>query len=340
MSSVLFDTTLTLPQAALTHELRTESTKYSPTSLEDGMKYFHLPAELLKMQVFNMVDMGAGQQRGDKNCLMGEGDDKELLISIEELEKKFKEIEGGSGAVKGAGTGAVGSTIGNSSSSNLNNSKTSSSTPHYQKISRPDVTWLRRTEYISSVKSNPTTTAAINTSTTSADNDDDVKSLLSAPVNFEQIVRQVSESFDEVKGGKHPIKQDQVELLQSYPIHVIGEDSSFVHCLFLGDNSANENSFLLNAHSHPHQNVSNLFNPAAGNSVYKFQGEFDVQKSETSKNFVLMLPTGSTDGSNSSSIAQISKINSTFSLRKRRSTNSAKEGSLLKQHKIIKITRK
>lgn len=280
------------------------------------MKYYSLPAELLKMNVYNMVDIG---RMINKNGSTIQLEDKELLLSVEELERKFNEVESSSGSTKITNTSA----------------STPSPATVNTKISRPDVTWLRRTEYISSVKT-------VSNSLPNTIEDADAKALLSASMTFEQICREVSESFDDINNPKHPSKPGQIELLQSFPIYFSQnqeQDSiSYSHCLFFGDNvassngNANENSLIF---QNSDQMIATLYNPttSSNSGTFKFYGEFDLQKSDNVKNnCVLMLPTGDDDSS-----ARISKINSTFSLRKRRSSNSS---SKLLKRKSIKVIRK
>ena len=320
----------------MTDELRTESTKYSPTSLEKGMKYFNLPAELMKMDIYNMVDL-------DKTRTVTAGtilaiEDKELLLSIDELERKFIAPNSDNGDIRPSSKTRsqsqplVSSDHDGTSAKQAYKTQNSNKEPN-KKFVRPDVTWLRRTEYISSVKNNPN---SMNVSIST----DDAKALLADRVDFEQVCREVSSTFNQIKDNKHPFKSaDQVKLIQSFPISLISnladgtEDVlSYSHCLVLGDNSANGNSVLKLG-----GNIVTLFNHSADEmdtQIFKSHGEFDIQKSEKSKSFVLMLPT---DNSIVNSRALLNKINSTFSLRKKRASH---KNGVNKSSKAIKIMKK
>lgn len=275
--------------------------------------------ELMKFSVYNMVDIdNIGQVgSGDKNEISLNQDDKEILLSIEELERKFNIVT----KKEPIGNASVNTANITSSTTNSSINIKSSSTP-IQKFSRPDVTWLRRTEYISSVKNNPNNT--INNS----NNSDEAKALLSEPIKFEEIVKEVEKTFDQTD-KTHPIKSSSVDLVESYPI-ILDENLNFIHCLFFGEKNsvASEGSILK-----IDQPIVTLFNPTTENtSKLKSVGEFDCQKTEsTGKSFVLMLPAGNEKDSK----GHLAKITSSFSLRKRRSTNSS-----VKNTKIIKVTRK
>ena len=286
------------------------------------MKHFSLPTELLKMSVYNMVDIdGNGVSGNSVSSVTIE--DKEILMPIEELERKFNVS-----SVTSA-TGVTGVKLSSSSSltapSVIPQTQPPVPVPAPQsKFSRPDVTWLRRTEYISSVKNNP------NNVVTSVD--DDAKAILSESAKFEDILREVEGTFENVKKGEHPIKCENVELVQSYPI-LFDETGSFVHCLIFGDKnsiSPENSTAILNLRDDP---IVTLFTaPSEHENLLKSAGEFDIQKNETAgKSFVVMLPAGD----EKEKVAILSKIGSTFSLRKRR--NSGK--TVKKNSKVMKITR-
>lgn len=300
VSSVLFDSTLTLPKNSLLQILRDESVVYSPTSLEKGTRHFSLPVDLLKFSVYNLVDLEGRQGSGKEQVQL---EDKEILISIEEWERKLN-----------VSTSTRGKIITSASTSANGGITASTNTPTAnKKFSRPDVTWLRRTEYISSVKNNP------NTSTSSPE--DDAKTLLADSVPFQEILNQVKATFEHVKNEKHPVKKD-TKLIQSYPIVLDESGGHLVHCLFFGDqNSVTPEGSILKFPSSSSSLVATLFNPSL-----KSQGQFDVQHTEAGKSFALMLP--AEGGRETGTLA---KIESTFSLRKRR--NAPKEA------KIIKVTR-
>ena len=287
------------------------------------MKHFSLPTELLKMSVYNMVDID-GNSGNVTSVSGGTIEDKEILMPIEELERKFN---------VSSVTGVTGVKLSSSSSSsNITAQSVIPQTPApvpaaapQSKFSRPDVTWLRRTEYISSVKNNP------NNVVTSVD--DDAKAILSESTKFEDILREVEGTFEKVKNGDHPIKCESVELVQSYPI-LFDETGSFVHCLIFGDKnsiSPENSTTILNLRDDP---IVTLFTaPSEHENLFKSAGEFDIQKNETAgKSFVVMLPAGD----EKEKVAILTKIGSTFSLRKRRNS-----GKILvkKNSKVMKITR-
>lgn len=316
-----------MPQSELNELLRTEGVAYAPTSLERGTRHFHLPAELLKLPVFNLVDLEAFRTKSSNSATSNV--DKDFFLSIEDLERKFNISE-----VKESSHSSTSTS--NSAPSPFVNS-TTNYLPSSSKFVRPDVTWLRRTEYISSVKNNPNSSALAS--------DDAAKVFLADPVDFAQIVAQVDASFDRVKDKKHPFKSN-LELIQSFPLHHLDLDNyshenqhnlnNYSHCLFLGDNSANDRSILqLSADG------VNLFNPSSSSSVGNHQefvlhGDFDIQKIDTgkTKSFVIMLPVDSQNNNR----AQLAKIGSSFSLRKRRATSKSKS-SPRKLKKVIKVNR-
>ena len=274
------------------------------------MKHFTLPAELLKFSVFNMVDLDAGSSStGSRNAALTE--DKELLMSIEELEKKFS-----------ISSELVENSLTSSPAVKLVNPHPHPPVPSSNKFIRPDVTWLRRTEYISSVKNNPNGTL-----TNPNLSVDEAKVILNEPIKFDEIKREVDETFSKAKDGKHPSKKN-LELVQSFPINY-SNVSDYVKCLILGDNLATENSILTTNYA----NVISLFNPDSQSTTFKSSGEFDIQKSESGKSFVVMLPTNHT----TESAAIMAKINANFSLRKRRAATKGKEK--LKKVKVIKVNR-
>lgn len=341
ISPVLFDSTLTLPQDNLINLLKSEAVAYSPTSLEKGTRHFTLPADFLKYSVYNMVDLDKFSDiilRGAK----GDAGDKEILMTIEELERGNFESERSerddviaTSTTTNATANATSATTSTTTTTTTNSVKVSS-TP--QKYSRPEVTWLRRTEYISSVKNNPNNSQTLTTSTTT----DDAKAILSEPVKFEEIVKQVEATFG--KGGvdyhNHPLKP-KLELVQSYPIFFDDNDansSSYAHCLFLGDSSVTDQSILRVNQSNP---IVTLFNPTPSTDTLKSHGQFDIQKSESSKSFVLLLPVAE-DLDSSQSAARLAKIGSTFSLRKRRRSSSSRSSKLKKNSDAIlmKVSRK
>jgi hypothetical protein len=316
VTSVLFDSTLTLSQKSLTNVLRNESVAYSPTSLEKGTKHFSLPMELMKFSVYNMVDIeNMGHfVGGDKREIIINQDDKEILFSIEELERKFNIVTKKDSNATSSSTGTI---------TSPSNTLKSSSTP-IKKFSRPDVTWLRRTEYISSVKNNP------NNASSNSNDSDEAKALLSETIKFEEIYKEVEKTFDQTV-SEHPIKSSSVELAQSYPI-ILDENSSFIHCLLFGEqNSVISEGSILKLDPL----IATLFDPTADNaSKLKSVGEFDCQKTEsTGKSFVLMLPSV---GNQKDAKGHLAKITSTLSLRKKRNIRKV----LAKNAKIIKLTRK
>lgn len=260
--------------------------------------------DLLKFSVYNLVDL-EGRRGNEKEQVQPE--DKEILVSIEELERKLNV----NASVKSKFVTST-SANGNTTNSTLLTTNTNATN---KKFSRPDVTWLRRTEYISSVKNNP------NFSTTSSP-DDDAKTLLADPVPFPEILNQVEATFEQVKNENHPVKKEDIQLVQSYPIVLDESGGNLVHCLFFGDqNSVTPEGSILKFPSSSSASIVTLFNPSL-----KSQGQFDVQRNEAGKSFALMLP--AEGGKETGTLA---KIGSTFSLRKRR--NAPKEA------KIIKVTR-
>ena len=249
-----------------------------------------------------MVDLeGKTHKMNSKTTATLGNEDKELLMSIEELEKKFN-ID--STAEKSLNVSNPNSNISN------NYSNTSDSTPvktntcnPSSKFVRPDVTWLRRTEYISSVKNNPNGSNTPNLSV------DEAKAILNEPVKFEEIVREVNETFSSVKDGKHPNK-NSLKLVQSFPIKYLSHSGDHVHCLFSGDNLANENSLLKLSTD---DDIISLYNPdPIDPTIFKSSGEFDIQKASesASKSFVVMLPTGSANEfETAATAALLAKIN-------------------------------
>lgn len=273
------------------------------------MRQFSLPAELLKFSVFNFVDLDSygtvTKSSNDNSAVL----DKELLMSIEEIEKKFN-------ISSDTSVQTVQSTSIPTIPANTNPSA---------KFIRPDVTWLRRTEYISSVKNNPNGTFSPNLSV------DEAKDILNEAVKFDEIVEKVNETFM-LENGSHPHKKN-LELVQSFPINLTSP-VDFVNFLILGDNNqANENSILqIREKSSTTTPTISLFNPTNQENTYKSAGDFDIQKSESVKSFVLMLPT-----SKNTNNAVMSKISSNFSLRKRRAV--AKGNEKIKKAKNIKVHR-
>lgn len=321
------DSSLTLPQPALTDLLRHDAVAYTPTSLEQGTKHFTLPAELLKYSVYNFVDLEGLNERGVRVQAKGDLEDKDILTSIEELERE-----------SGHGFNSTSVITANNSNNSQSNSQSNSqpitqpstqnSAKSQPKFSRPDVTWLRRTEYISSVKNNPNNNVVPTL--------DDSKALLGNPVKFEEIVEEVEGSFEMVKNAVHPQKP-KLTLLQSFPIFFDKENTNvFAHCLFLGDSSVTDQSILK---LDPLQPIVNLFNPTISPDTLKSHGQFDIQKSTTeiAKSFVLMLPTEEM----AKQEALLAKISSTFSLRKKRNQAGKANGKVKKAEGILmKVTRK
>lgn len=293
------------------------------------MKHFTLPADLLRMPLLsNTVDLDAFKRIKDTTTPL---EDKDLLLPIEELERKFKSFPS-----SGSNNNISSSAINTTSSTNTTTVTPTNATMPVKKFARPDVTWLRRTEYISSVK---TTSSAASTLSV-----DDAKALLADPVDFSQIVQAVNVTFDSAFEAPthHPLKPS-VTLLQSFPLtFASGMEDGYAHCLFLGDNACNENSILKVNSEH----IVTLFNPVDESSIYKSYGDFDIQQSDSSarkassseKGLVLMLPMDM--NADSSSKALLVKINSNFSLRKRRSAKG--KGTSIRQvatRKILKIQR-
>lgn len=288
-----------MPQPDLNRVLRDESVAYTPTSLERGMKHFTLPGELLKFSVYNLVDM---ENICSVSCAAA-AEDKEILIPIEELERKLNVTSGRT----------------ESTSNTLNNSK----------FSRPDVTWLRRTEYISSVRNNPNNSVNANSS------DQDTRAILGEAVKFKEIVEQVEGTFAKAKEARHPNKA-QVDLVQSYPI-VLEDSGALIHGLILGDKTATEGSIL--KIDEASEAVVNLFNPFNTAADLKSFGSFDIQRATepTNKSFIVMLPADLERAAGNT--AFLTKVASTFSLRKRRMATK-QNGVKGLNAKIMKIKRK
>ena len=183
-----------------------------------------------------MVDIENIGRGGDK---IGIGianiqDDKEILLSIEELERKFNVVASDVSVGVGISAGSKGNTVTTkvttaNTVTNVNTVNVKSSTNTLSKFSRPDVTWLRRTEYISSVKNNPN-------NITNTNFEDEAKILLSETIKFEEIVKEVEGTFDQTN-EEHPIKSVSVELVKSYPI-ILDENSNFIHCLLFGEKNS------------------------------------------------------------------------------------------------------
>ena len=369
MSSVLLDASLSLPQESLQRVLRNESTAYAPTSLERGMKNFTLPAELLKFSIYNTVDLEVFNSTNFNSSVSSE--DKEILVSIEELKLKSSSL---SSSALSSVTSVIQEPLANhnfnenammKSTMKLNSKMTTSSSSSSSSFARPDVTWLRRTEYISSVRNTPTQGTNSNYSSSNSNYSmalsvDDAKNLLAKPVTFSQILKEVDETFihnindnhdnndnihnihdihDNHDNIHHPMKPS-VTLLQSFPINFFDEKGlfntphGFAHCLFLGDNAGTENSILKVESEHV---VTLLNNNENDDSIYKSCGDFDIQRSQNvldsgNKSFVLMLPKFNAQ---TTVPALLTKINSNFSLRKRRSEKGKQSKSSIK----IKIVR-
>lgn len=292
---MLLDASLTLPLDDLSRALQ-EAANYTPTSLEHGTKHFHLAADLLKSSLFDWVDLERFKVGSGGNGLP---EDKELMTQVDgELPKE---------------------------SINTTSTSTSTPAPVKKKFARPEVTWLRRTEYISSVKT-------ANASTGPAVSVDEAKAALAQPVEWREIVAAVEDSFEAVKEARHPLKPE-LTLQQSFPI-AFDEPRSLAHLLFLGEagSSISEHSLLLAKDS---QEIVSLFSPReSGDYVSPADGlQFEIQRAAQEagkRSMVLLLPVGEEGGE-----AKLATIGASFALRKRRQAKTSG-----KKTRILQVIRK
>lgn len=295
VSPMLLDASLTLPLDNLSRALH-EASNYTPTSLEHGTKHFHLPADLLKSSLFDWVDLERFKVGRGGNGLP---EDKELMTQVDgELPKESVNVSS-AGAVNAA--------------------------PVKKKFARPEVTWLRRTEYISSVKN-------ANAATGPAVSVDEAKAALAQPVEWQEIVTAVEDSFEAVKEARHPLKPE-LTLQQSFPIG-FDEARSLAHLLFLGEagSSITEHSLLLAKDS---QEIVSLFSPKeSGEYVSPPDGlQFEIQRAAQEagkRSMVLLLPVGEEGGQ-----AKLAAIGASFALRKKRRAKTSANKT-----RILKVTRK
>ncbi len=274
--------------------------QYTPTSLEHGTKHFHLPPiDFLRTELFNWVDL----DEKFKGIIAKNGlpEDKELVTVID------------------------GDSMNESKPPTSSASKPASAS---KKAARPEVTWLRRTEYISSLR--PAAAAS------SAANQDEAKVALSEPVDFSQILAQVQQTFVDCAEAPemHPYKAN-VKLEQSFPV-TFDESQSLSHCLFLGEAGKRlQERSLLQARDLKDGSgtVATLLLPEAEDSnVYgstEDHLEFDIQRSTDDggsgkRNFGLLLPV---DGEAAGEQALLASINATFALRKRRKPRQGRHKS-------------
>ena len=270
------------------------ASQYTPTSLEHGTKHFNLPpVDFLRSELFNWVDLEEKFKGAARNGL---AEDKELMTLVD-AEQVIQPV-----------------LTSDSKSSNKTAVKTA---PATKKAARPEVTWLRRTEYISSLR--PAAVAS------SAASQDEAKAALAEPVDFSQILAEVKRTFVDCAEApaEHPFKA-KVTLEQSFPA-CFDEAQGLAHCLFLGDAGKRlQERSLLHARDLKDGSgtVATLLLPQSQDlSVYgstEDHLEFDIQRtteeSSGKRNFVLMLPV---EGANEE-CALLSSINATFALRKRR----------------------
>jgi hypothetical protein len=187
-----------------------------------------------------------------------------------------------------------------------------------KKAARPEVTWLRRTEYISSLRPAASAAAAGAAGATQ----DEAKAALSESVEFSQILLAVQKTFTDCAEApfEHPFKA-AVTLEQSFLVS-FDEAPGLAHCLFLGEAGKRlQERSLLQARDlrDGSGTVATLLLPKAEDDLSAYTStddhlEFDIQRTteESGKrSFVLMLPV---DGKH----ALLSPINATFALRKRR----------------------
>lgn len=318
VSAVLLDASLALPMDDLSAALQAAS-QYTPTSLEHGTRHFQLPPiDFLSSELFNWVDLeGTFKAAASKNGLP---EDKELMSQVD-----------GDQAIATATSAAPASGA----------ASTTAAAPVSKKATRPEVTWLRRTEYISSLRPAAVASAV-------AGRDEEVKASLAEPVEFAQILAQVQQTFADCAEAptKHPFKPT-LTLEQSIPVSF--DDSQPVsHCLFLGDagKTLQERSLLqVRDLKDGSGTVATLLLPQKDDlSVYAStpdQLEFDIQRmaSEESqaagkRNFVLMLPIEE-GGAN----ALLSSINATFALRKRRKSANH-QGRRRARKTTVQVSRK
>lgn len=296
---------------------------------------------MVDLERFSVKKSGSGNSNNNSSSLI---DDKDILVSIEEIETKKLKESSAAAAVTKTETNDMDIVI-----------ETSSSTvkPHksahvpIKSFPRPDVTWLRRTEYISAVRNSPSSTTADITSDPS-NTEDNTKVLLANPVAFSSIVTAVNETFRAGNGNNivHPINP-QLKLEQSFPL-IFDSKAEYAHCLFLGEyqrqnkNSDNHQDISIlqineNDDSTTNNNNNNdddikrnganekhvtLFTGNDGNGLLKPTSDFDLMdvSANAKGSLVLFLPISSkeTDDSNTAAAAKLVKINSNYSLKKRR----------------------
>lgn len=333
VSSVLFNASLTLPTQAVLQTLSTSASEYTPTSLEAGTRYFSLPADLLRFSMLNFVDLDAFKKSGGSS---GCAEDRDILVPIESVERKAK-LAGTDGASQGVGaSGAVESqTLAAPSTASTASTAGPVSKRSY---ARPEVTWLRRTEYISSLRPSGPSTAT-------DPQRDDSRALLSEPVRWDAIRAAIEDSFAHPPAPRHPTNPSAT-LQQSFSL--LGEDRGFfpegpVHCLFLGDltGSGDPTTGLLrtlpDAEAAP-DTIAAFYipSPSMGTKtdglIYNLAATFDMQGTERSaRNLVIMLPTGEHD--EDAATALLTPIASNFSLKKRRIKGAVTRGSAIKVHR-------
>jgi hypothetical protein len=347
VSAVLFDASVALSSSDLfpstgtgTGTFSTAYSAYEPTSFDHGIASHALPVDLLQMAMFNFVDLDRLNDCTGSRDADASQKDKDLLVPIEELERRMPGTVADAIRPEKSSTGA----------------SAASSRPQRSYV-RPEVTWLRRTEYISASKSGNRgasghSSAAPGTHAAAGEiSRDEMQQLLSEPADWPQLVQAVEETFSAVKQPPmHPTNRN-ARLVQAFELLPEGTEDAlavFAHCFFTGDPGtgladADPTAALLqsapmgpeDASDAPSQTAPTMHcyipetsrpsDPDA-ETTYHYAGDFEFQKQSSiaaGRNWVLMLPVGEEE-----TRARVARIRGSWSLRKRRTAGNSRRPDL------------
>lgn len=319
----------------------TAFTAYTPTDLERDYEY-EVSANLLKTPLIDFVDLDVFKPKINEIL---EAEDEPLLIPYEVLERKRK-VAVESRAAQEAADGSV--------DSSMAQVKPAISMDSMSR--RPEVTWLRRTEYISSeFGKTAKKTQAETGNATIAHTRQNIK-LETA----EDLVECIEDGFEPYPLDKlvHPTNPE-LQAVESMPIFPaldmlpqLSGLTSFTQCLFDVDPGAShglgevplhpsgDQSALLRAMSNP-KDPSDSFvwyymrpsdTESLGQDSFIYVRDYDLQRNDkTGRSFVLLV-----DESQESGRCHYIPVTSQFHLRKRR----LKASEAPRQPHLLNVTRK
>lgn len=321
---------------------------YETTALEEGIAHCHLPVDLLRLRALNFVDLdalaGTGTSAGTGTDIHAA--DKELLLPYEEMLRRSRAT--GANVSLPEHAQAHGQPAASTPVSISTTTPISTTPAPLRSFPRPEVTWLRRTEYISAARQGRSHPASAPEAAR-----DEMQQVLAAPADWPQLLDAVEASFAACAQApaRHPARPG-VALAQSFCVLPDGarpvplaRGGPLTHGLFLGDpasgielaasgTDADASAAILVQDTAPAAGPDDpvgpsadapalaCFLPDAAHATHHYAGDFELQRgpavSASGRNWVLLLPVEA-----SVPTAFLARIDSQCSLRKRRAAPGA-----------------